>query len=372
MENIGKKRVVWVVVTNDLVTDQRVNKVSLTLQKVGFEPRLLGIMSRKNTSIQRGYPVHRMKMLFHKSFFFYAEYNIRLFFKLLFSKFDVVLANDTDTLVGAYLAARFRRKPIVFDAHELFPEVPELVGRPFVKRIWELIEQLIIPRIKYGYTVCQPIADIYREKFNIEMGVVRNAPMLTLMPHLDEKPYDFGGKKMILYQGAVNVGRGIEWVIDAMPYLDNVVYCIAGSGDVFEEIEAKIERMNLQDRVILLGRIPMEELYRYTVSADLGLCLLENRGLNYYYSLPNRIFDFALAGVPILATDFPEIRNVVESYHLGALTSSSEPVDLAREIMKILNESEHLIRKNDIFAQQREQLSWENEEKVIFDLFNKL
>ena len=371
MNTKSEKRVI-IVVTNDLQTDQRVHKVALSLQKTGFEPCLLGVLRPKSLPIQREYRVRRLFLFFQSSFLFYAEYNIRLFFLLLFSRFDIVLSNDIDTLPASFFAAKIRRKAIVFDAHELFPEVPELVGRPFVKKVWESIESLILPHIQYAYTVCQPIADIYRNKFKINMRVVRNAPMKSSMPVLTKKPYDFDGKKMILYQGAVNVGRGIEWVIDAMPYLDNVVYCIAGTGDIYDEIKFKIDTMGLNDRVILLGRIPFEELYKYTFSADLGLCLLENRGLNYYYSLPNRVFDFALANVPILATDFPEIRNVVEKYKLGVLVSNYSPQFLAQEIVKILDNSTAFTGKDNIFAFVKDELCWENEERTLQDVFSTL
>lgn len=370
-QNEIRMKKVWVVVTNDLQTDQRVNKVCLSLMNAGFQPTLLGVLHSNSLPVSRPYRTQRMRMIFKKTFFFYAEYNLRIFFKLIFSKFDMVLANDTDTLLASFLASRIRRKTIVFDAHELYTEVPELVNRPFVKRFWQSIEDLVLPHIRYAYTVCKPIADIYHNRYGIDMQIVRNAPMRTNFPEQNTKTIHFEGKKMILYQGAVNIGRGIEWVIDAMPLLDDVVFCIAGDGDSMEEIRAQIIRKNVADRVILLGRIPLEKLYYYTVSADLGLCLLENMGLNYYYSLPNRIFDFAQAGVPVLATDFPEIRNVVEKYHLGDLVSDYRPEYLADCIVKILNDDTYLSKKDDIFANARRELCWEREEENLLTIFSR-
>ena len=366
-----KKRVL-VAVTNDLHTDQRVNKVCLSLQKGGYEPTLFGLLRCNSTAINRDYQVVRTRMLFQRTFLFYAEFNLKLFFKIVFSKYDIILANDTDTLVGAYFAALVCRKPIVYDAHELFTEVPELIGRPFVKGIWQWIERLILPHIRYSYTVCQPIADIYNQKYGIQMDVVRNAPLTISESSSPHKRFTFGDKKMILYQGAINVGRGIEWVIDAMPYLDDVVFCIVGDGDIFKEIEKRIQNNRLQDKVFMLGKIPLEELNAYTLSADLGLSLLENRGLNYYYSLPNRIFDFAQAEVPVLATDFPEIRSVVLNYGIGTLIDRYDPVYLAEEIEKILTLWSSNLEKRSIFAKAKKDLCWENEEKILLSLFSKI
>ncbi|MDD2799098.1 MAG: glycosyltransferase [Bacteroidales bacterium] len=363
---------VWVAVTNDLHTDQRVNKVCLSLQNAGFEPILIGVLRSNSSKLERGYATRRMRIVFQKTFLFYAEYNIRLFFKLLFSKFDIVIANDTDTLLATFCASKLRGKTIVFDAHELFTEVPELVGRPFVKRIWQCIEDAILPHIKYAYTVCQPIAEIYKKKNGINMQVVRNAPFrsddtVNQVPRLT-----FSGKKMILYQGAINIGRGIEWIIDAMPFIDNAVFCIAGDGDIVPEIKHKIVEMKLQEKVILLGKIPLEELQEYTYSANLGVCLLENRGLNYYYSLPNRVFDFAQAGIPILATDFPEIRNVVAKYQIGELINEYEPKYLAQIIEKMLDSWHIDSQKQTIFAKAKQDLCWEKEELVLLSLFSQI
>jgi len=366
------RKIIKVVVTNDLHTDQRVHKVCVSLKKYGFEPHLTGILRPFSQPIKRTYLTDRFKMYFQKTALFYAEYNVKLFFKLLFGKYDIVLSNDTDTLPAAYLATRLRKRPIVFDAHELFTEVPELVHRPAIKRIWQSFEDFILPKIKYAYTVCQPIADIYNTRYDLKMEVVRNAPLTITSTIKTPKRLIFEGKKMLLYQGAVNVGRGLEWVIDAMPYLDNVVFCIAGDGDISNEITERIIRLGLQDKVLMMGKIPFEELYNYTISADLGISLLENRGLNYYYSLPNRIFDFVQAGVPVLATDFPEIRNVVDSYQIGTLIDHYEPEYLAETIRNILSEWEVKPDKKAIFEKAKAELCWEKDEETLIGIFKSI
>jgi glycosyltransferase involved in cell wall biosynthesis len=270
-----------------------------------------------------------------------------------------MLSNDTDTLPANFLASKIRRKKLVFDAHELFPEVPELAHRPKVKRIWKKIEDWIFPHLKYCYTVCQLIADYYNQKYNINMKVVRNVPYCS--EPANEKLLDYPEKKIILYQGAVNLGRGLEWVIDAMPLVENAVLVIIGDGDMMNELKERVKNLQLEEKVFFLGRISGSELHKYTPSADLGLCLLENRGLNYYYSLPNRIFDYLHAGVPVLATDFPEIAHIVKNNHTGILVNRYEPEYLA----SVLNEFFANGFDTGHFAEIAKKFCWEEEERIF-------
>ena len=354
-------------VTNDLVTDQRVHKVCTTLSQNGYEVKLVGRKFRNSLPLERIYQTDRLRLFFNRSVLFYAEYNIRLFFYLLFDKTDIYLSNDTDSLPANYVASKIRRKPLIFDAHEMFPEVPEVTNRKFVKKVWTKLEDWMFPHLKYCYTVCQSIADIYNERYGIEMQVVRNVPFATLSQPVREKTPAEDGKKVLLYQGAVNVGRGIEWVIDAMPYLDDCIFYVIGDGDIVREVRKKTKSLGLEDRVRFIGRIPFEELASYTLQADIGIVLLENRGLNYYYALPNRIFDFIRADVPVLATDFPEIRRIVAHYGTGRLIDRYEPKFLADTVRKML-----AMEKNKAgFAAAKAELSWENESKTILEMAKK-
>jgi glycosyltransferase involved in cell wall biosynthesis len=282
----------------------------------------------------------------------------------LFDKTDIYLSNDTDTLLANYLASVIRRKPLVFDAHEIFPEVPEITDRTWVKNVWKTIENLIFPHLKNTYTVCDSIAEYYNKKYNINMQVVRNIPMKKIKtPRLASKnsPIDAKGKRVIMYQGAVNVGRGIEWMIDAMPLLDNYVFYIVGDGDKLKELKEKVRKMHLADKVIFTGRIPLENLPAYTTRADIGINLLENWGLSYYYSLPNRIFDFIQAGVPILAIDFPEIRKIITQYKVGMLINNFDPQYIAANIKRLALKG----KNHAAFSIANDELCWENEAQIM-------
>jgi glycosyltransferase involved in cell wall biosynthesis len=355
------KRII-ISVTNDLFSDQRVLKVAHSCHNNGFEVFLIGRKIKNSQPLDLPFKFKLLRLWFKRSALFYAEFNIRLFFILFFSKVNILLANDTDTLLANFLVSKIRNKKLVFDAHEIFPELPELAHRRNIKRIWKKIEDWIFPNLKHCYTVCHSIADYYNEKYKINMKVVRNVPYNST--YVGEKLLDYSGKKVIIYQGALNFGRGLEWVIDAMPQVNNAVLVIIGDGGVINDLKEKVNNLQLNDKVFFLGRISGSELYKYTPSADLGLCLLKNRGLNYYYSLPNRIFDYLHAGVPVLATDFPEIANIVRNYNTGILITRYNPEYLAGVINDFFLQEFNTIH----FAETAKQFCWENEEKILLEI----
>jgi len=362
---------ITVSVTNDLVTDQRVHKVCTTLMQNGYDVKLIGRRLPHSKPIARPYRTERMDLLFYRTMFFYAEYNIRLFFYLLFDKTDIFLSNDTDTLPANYFASVIRKKPLVFDAHEMFPEAPEIIGRTRVKKFWTKIEDFLFPRLKNAYTVCDSIAAYYKEKYKIDMQVVRNIPLKNTKPvrfsFRTSSPIDAKGKKVILYQGAVNVGRGIEWMIETMPFLDDFVFYVIGDGDKLKELKEKVKKMRLTDKVIFTGQIPFEKLPEYTVRADIGINLLENWGLSYYYSLPNRIFDFIRAEVPVLASDFPETHKIITHYKIGTLINNFDPHYLASIVKRMALRG----KNRAAFATANEELCWENEAKILLQVMKE-
>jgi glycosyltransferase involved in cell wall biosynthesis len=353
-------------VINDLVTDNRVHKVAVSLQKMGFEPILVGRLLPESDSVGRDYRTHRMKLLFRKGPFFYLEYNLRLFFWLMKTRIDILVANDLDTLPANYLASRIKSIPLVYDSHEYFTEVPELIGRPVIKAIWTGIEKLLVPRVEAAYTVCNSIAEVYRDLYQVDFKVIRNLPVyskseLTLV----EPKAETERTKIILYQGALNLGRGIEAAIRAMQYLDGAELWLAGDGDLTAQLKQMVAELKLDQKVKFLGRLPLAELSQITRQADLGISLEEDLGLNYRYALPNKLFDYIQAGVPVLVSNLPEMKKIVEHYQIGAVAETHQRKELA-EIMKtaLFDQEKRIFWKQNLPKAAKE-LCWENEEKIV-------
>ena len=354
-----KERII-ISVSSDLATDQRVQKVAKSCFDNGYDVLLVGRKLNNSLPFSASYRHKRFNLCFNQSFLFYTELNIRLFFYLLFSKSDILLANDTDTLPANFLVSKIRRKKLIFDAHELFPEVPELVNRPKVKKVWEKIENVFFPKLKNVYTVSGSIADYYKDRYGVHMEVVRNVPYKRMdLPIKIKKK-----RKTILYQGALNKGRCLEYVIPAMQWVDGAELIIAGDGDVRAELEKLMQDLKLSDRVTFLGKLLPDDFKNLTPTADVGLCLLENMGLSYYFSLPNRIFDYLHAGVPVLASDFPEIKKIVEKYKTGLLTYNISPESIAEKLNEMLANPMNTAH----FAEVAKEFCWENEEKKLIEI----
>jgi glycosyltransferase involved in cell wall biosynthesis len=356
-------------VINDLVTDNRVHKVAVSLQKMGFEPVLIGRLLPESDALERDYQTHRMKLIFRKGAMFYFEYNLRLFIRLLNLKTDVFVANDLDTLPANYLASRIKQKPLVYDSHEYFTEVPELIGRPVVKSIWKGIEKLFVPKVDAAYTVCDSISEAYRDLYQVDFKVIRNLPVCSKSDNYEHLAVAQNMPKIILYQGALNMGRGLEAAIRAMLHLEGAELWLAGSGDITDQLKELVEELRLESKVKFLGRLPLHLLQEVTHRADLGISLEEDLGLNYRFALPNKLFDYIQAGVPVLVSNLPEMRKIVEHYQIGVIAESHQRKELA-ELIKIalFDQEKRLAWKQNLQIAAKE-LCWENEEEILQEIY---
>ena len=360
-------------VINDLVTDQRVNKSCLALQKAGYEVLLVGRKQRKSPPMdERPYASHRMKLLFEKGPLFYAEYNIRLFFFLLFHRANLLLSNDLDTILPTYFISRLKGSRMVFDSHEYFTETPELVHRPKVQNVWKKIEGFVVPKLPEMITVCDSIADLFREKYGIKCHVIRNIPPKKTLPPKGDKqalglPTD---KHLLILQGSgINIQRGAEELVQAMQYLDDCFLMIIGGGDVLPVLKQMVEQLQITDRVRFFPRMPYQQMMAYTQLAELGFCLDKDTNLNYRFSLPNKLFDFIQAGVPIIASHLTEIEKIIRQYEIGAFIESHEPETIATTIrMALADEGRMELWKQHLMVAALE-LCWENEEKKLLPIY---
>lgn len=365
-----KKPRVIVSVSNDLFSDQRVDKVCNSLLDMGFEVLLVG--RRLPTSLpvsSRRYQTKRMFLVFKKGALFYAELNFRLFWFLLFRRSSVLLANDLDTLLPNYVVSKIKRKHLVYDSHEYFTEVPELKEGSFAKNTWLKIERWIFPKLKHVYTVNESIASIYREKYKVDIQVVRNiSKKRQVVKHRSRKELGIDeDKKIILLQGAgINIDRGAEELVRSMQYLNNdFQLLIIGGGDVFDILKMDIKELDLYEKVKILGKKPYEELCQFTQISDLGISMDKDTNPNYRFSLPNKIFDYIHSGVPVLISDLVEIKRVVEYYDVGWVISTHDPQQIAQKINSIFEDKDVYLQKKENTKKASKELNWENEEKVL-------
>ncbi|MBC7389237.1 MAG: glycosyltransferase [Opitutaceae bacterium] len=354
------KRVV-LCVSNDHVVDQRLHKVCLTLLKYGFNPILVGIKKRDSLPLsKREYECIRMPIIFNSGKLFYFELNLRLFFYLLFSKADIITANDLDTIFPCYLVSRLKKIRLVYDSHEYFTELPELQKKKFTRAIWLKLEEALFSKLKYISTVGNFIAEAYSKKYNVPVSVIRNMPLKVDNPVCNSKT------NIIIYQGAVNVGRGIELMIKAFAYLPEYELWIIGDGLIFKNI---LEQCKSSNNVKVLGKKTFQELPLLTSQGMLGLSLEEDLGLNYRYSLPNKIFDYVNARIPVIVSDLPEMRALVEKYNIGLVLFNRSPEALSKLIKSICEDDlkyQSFVQSCELASQE---LNWEMQEPLLVSLY---
>jgi glycosyltransferase involved in cell wall biosynthesis len=368
-----KKKRAIISVINDLVTDQRVDRTASVLVDLGFEVLLVGRRKFDSPNMpERTYETLRMRLLWEKGPMFYAEYNIRLFFLLLSKPAELLISNDLDTLLPNYLVHKLKNIPIVYDSHEYFTETPELVNRPKVQRIWKWIEKTIVPKLKSCITVNASIAGLLEKEYHVPYKIVRNIPRQREIADIPSRkvlglPED---KKIVLLQGSgINVQRGAEEAVEAMQYLDNVLLLVVGGGDVLPLLKKMVQELSLQNKVMFVSRQTPENLAGYTANADIGLTIDKDTNINYRFSLPNKLFDYIYAGVPVLATPLVELKNIIQQYEIGDFIDNHDPEHIAAKIKSMLQDETRLALFKKNTEKAASELNWENEKNTLTEIF---
>jgi len=337
-----------------------------TLSEAGYKVVLIGRKMKDSLPlIKRGFAQKRLHCIFNKGKAFYFEYNIRLFCWLLLKKMDLVCAIDLDTIMPCYFISRFKKIPRVYDAHELFCEMKEVVTRPGVYRMWKSVERFAVPRFPAGYTVSSQISAFLNQEYGVSYPVIRNIARFKktqLQPKIE---------KIILYQGAVNEGRYFEHLIPAMQWVKAPLH-IYGDGNFMDQVKALIRENGLEHKVILKGKLQPEELPRITETAFIGITLFENTGLSNYFSLSNRFFDYIQAGLPQLCSDYPAYREIIDLYDIAVPITDHSPVNIAHELNNLLENEVLYNRLQENCLAAAKNLNWENEEKALLSFYQKI
>jgi len=325
---------------------------------------------QRKTSIPmplRGFQDKRIRCIFDKGKLFYVEYNIRLFFYLLFRRFDAVCAIDLDTILPAYYISKLKRKPCVYDAHEYFTELPEVISRPKVKRIWGSVANRTIPNLKYCYTVCASLSEVFEKEYGTPFEVIRNVPFKKKKKKLKKVEIP-----ILLYQGVLNEGRGLAEMITAMVEIKNAKLWLVGEGDLSDELRELSKELAVEDRVRFLGFVQPDELHEITPQASIGLNLLENQGLNYYYSLANKAFDYIQSGIPAIQMNFPEYQKINEQFEVAILIDNLKTETIVAAVNKLLEEEKFYIRLVDNCKKAAKTFVWEEESQKLLKFYKDL
>jgi glycosyltransferase involved in cell wall biosynthesis len=254
----------------------------------------------------------------------------------------------------------------VYDAHELFTELKEVVTRPAIQKIWLSIEKRMVPKFPLGYTVSSSIAEEFNRRYGVHYDVIMNVPLLQ-----QDKTYGRSSGKYLLYQGAVNEGRGLEWLIPAMKDVDAELW-ICGEGNFSAQCRELIHAAGLEQKVQMKGMMDPASLSILTSQAYAGINLVEPLGLNQLYSLANKFFDYIHAGIPQLTMDFPEYRKINDRYETAVLIGSLNSDIIASELNNLLHNEVLYRRLLSNCRAAAEEFNWQHEETKLRAFYNKL
>ncbi|HEY0678194.1 MAG TPA: glycosyltransferase [Chitinophagaceae bacterium] len=362
-----KKRIVFVI-TNDLKYDQRMQRICNSLQANGYDVTLIGTDIRNNKKPSKtSYRQIQLHAVFKKGKLFYAEFNLKAFIRLMILPFDAVCAVDLDSIMPCLWASRLRNKKRGYDAHELFCELPEIINRPRIYRTWKKIEQHSLPYFTDGYSVSESISAEYNRMYGHDYATIRNIGLLNEQPPADSpisKPY-------ILYQGALNEGRGIEFLLPAMAGVD-LPLVICGEGNFSAQARKIVNELKLHDKVLFQGMIEPHLLPAYTFHARVGINLGDGTGLNNYLSLNNKFFDYIHAALPQVVMDFPEFRKFNDEFEVAVLIPDLRTESISKAINRLLMDSELYNRLKVNCKHASVVVNWQQEEKKLLDFYKNL
>lgn len=307
----------------------------------------------------------RIRCWFNKGKWFYAEYNVRLFIYLLFKRMDAICAIDLDTILPCLKISRWKKIPRIYDAHELFTELKEVVTRPRIKKVWDKIEKKAVPAFNCGYTVSESIAGEFNKRYGVTYQTIRNIPKLE---ELESFP---ATEQFILYQGAVNEARGFEYLVPAMQWV-NTKLVICGDGNFMLRLKQLILDHQLENKIELKGMLPPDKLWTISRQAYIGMAVAENEGMNQYLALPNKFFDYIHAGLPQITMNFPEYRKINEQYEVAVLIDDLDPKRIATAINNLLEDVVLHKRLKENCLKARLELNWQNEEKKLLSFYQSV
>jgi len=288
---------------------------------------------------------------------------------------EVWHSHDLNTL---WVGNRCKRKRpgtrLVYDSHELATQRSRMKG---LRRAWaSWNERRGLRGIDVLIMTTRSRAQYMVDRYGIEFPpLIRNVPEMMAIEEdwdLHERLDIPGDQRILLYQGSIQEYRGIEEAIEATTMLDDCVLVVIGYGYHRPTLEKMVEDRKLTDTVKFFGPIPNDELLWYTTSADVGLCIIVGESLSYRWSLPNKLFEYMMAGVPIVASDYEEMGRVVTEEGVGTVCDPTDPADVARAAREIVDDPEAIARFRSATRTAITRYNWGVEEQVLLKIYQGL
>jgi glycosyltransferase involved in cell wall biosynthesis len=303
------------------------------------------------------------------SLFFYLSFARILIRELLKTKADIFFSEDIYTLPFVFIIAKLKRARVYYNSREIYAFIGGLRNRPYLQTLIRYIEKIFITKVDLVLTTGWMDSSYLEKSFGINNTlVIRNIPTYQTPKGIIDFRKLYGLDKnviVLLYQGVLLEGRGVPNILRAMIKMPDTVLIIVGDGEKKSNFIKLAGSLGVKDRVIFTGMISQKELINYTAGADIGLALIENISISYYYALPNKLFEYIMAGLPLLSSDLPQMKEIIEKYNVGESISIENDENIINAIRKWINEPGllALYRKNCQSAAL--ELNWHEEYKRV-------
>lgn len=358
--------------------DSRLTNLSNSLSEDGFSVSVIGFdwFSLKENHVEKGLKIFRIyKTKF--SFLFYLQYNLILFKELLKADAHIFFAEDFYTLPLVTFFAKLKSAKVFYNSREIYAYIGGLHSRPNLQRVITSIEKFFIKKVDLVMTTGEMDSEFLEKFYSLpKTSVIRNIPLYQKPTSKVDlrKQYGISDDKLILlYQGVIIPGRGIPIIIEALAKIPNAVLLLLGDGDKKENYQNHAKKFGVEDRVIFAGSFKQNELINYTAAADVGLSLIENISISYYHALPNKLFEYIMAELPVLSSNLPQMKNIVEKYNVGDVINLENADELIHVLNKWSADKELLaIYKKNCLSASKE-LNWQAEyQRFRSDLFDHI
>jgi len=303
----------------------------------------------------------------------FLDFYLKAFYYGFRNKTDFFICPDIYSLPIAFFVSLFSKTQFIYDSRELFSSLASLQKKKFKQAVWKYVEKIFSPRAKDIMTVNESIAKILESSLHVKPPVViGNFPTLKLnkekidLPETIHNPSD--EKKLLIYQGGLQIGRGIPILLDIISSLEECNLLFLGNGKMKDDIR---HHHLFNKRVFLLDNIPASSLLRYTANGFLGMSIFENFGKNYFLVLPNKIFEYCHAGIPVIASAFPEVKRFMGQYKFGELVDPENKQEIIEKIRMLINNPDlyNTYKQNCINATSA--LNWEAQESKLLRIFQE-
>ncbi|MGB5288779.1 MAG: glycosyltransferase [Ignavibacteriaceae bacterium] len=372
---MSSKKKVLITFLGNINYDTRSKNLYDTLSASGYEVEFIGFdwLTKGFVETRDDISIFKLKKgLLSISFYLKFIWHIKL--KLLSTKASIIFAEDIYTLPFVVIFGKLKRARIFYDSRELFGYLAGLKKKKLKQLFWKWTEKIFIKKAEYVMVTGKMDGEFLKKEYGIKnIILLRNLPRyykpslnLDLHSHLQID----NSKKIILYQGVLLKGRGIEKIFAVLKDLPDHIFAIAGGGEYEIHYKKLAEEMNLTDQVFFLGKLTQEELPKVTAAADVGVSLIENLSTSYYYALPNKLFEYIMAEVPVIVSDLPQMKEVAEKYDIGFAINIENKTELISAIKKLTEDSSlHESKKQNCHIASQE-LNWEKEVTNLLRTFN--